>query len=274
MEKVIITGGNGFVGSYLTRMLIEKGIEVNLIIRPSSDLSYLEDIIQKVHLYIHDNSLDSLIKFFQVTKADAVFHLASLYITEHKSSDVGNLIHSNVLFGCMVLEAMKESETKILINTGTSWQHYHTNEYNPVNLYAATKEAFEKLIKYYIEAENIRCITLKLFDTYGENDKRKKLYFLLDKIAKSGESLDMSEGEQEIDLVHIDDVCEAFFNAYQELVSTPNIKEKSYGVSSNNIRTLKQVVRDYEVEHGVKLSINWGKRPYRKREVMKLWRSE
>ena len=178
------------------------------------------------------------------------------------------MIQSNILFGTEILEAMKESNTNLLINTGTSWQHYNSEEYNPVDLYAATKEAFEKIIKYYIEAENIRCVTLKLFDTYGENDKRPKLINLLNKFADERKILDMSLGEQKLDLVHIDKVTESFIKAFELLENNIELKYDSYGVSSGKQISLKEIVENFEKESGKKVLINWGTKPYRKREVM------
>ena len=163
MKRAIVTGATGFVGSNLCKYLIENNWEVSIISRPSSDYTNINSVLNKVQLFEYDWNVEKLISFFKEKEADVVFHLASLFIAEHESNQINQLVDSNIKFGLHILEAMKESSTKQLINTGTSWQHYHTNEYNPVNLYAATKQAFESLIKYYTEAENIRCITLKLF---------------------------------------------------------------------------------------------------------------
>lgn len=214
-----------------------------------------------------------MIDFFKTVDAEVVFHLASAIIVEHNVSDVDLLIDSNVKFGAQVLESMKESSTKLIINTGTSWQHYNNEDYNPVCLYAATKESFEKLMEYYIQAENIRAITLKLFDNYGENDIRPKLINLLNKFSREKTELDMSPGEQMIDLVHIDDVVDAFIKAYEYLLNHKKIKHEKYAVSSGREINLKDLISIYENVTGNKILVNWGGRPYRKREVMNLWRN-
>ncbi|MDZ5724904.1 NAD-dependent epimerase/dehydratase family protein [Acetobacterium sp. K1/6] len=96
-----------------------------------------------------------------------VVRLASLFVSEHNASDVDKLFMSNVVFGAHLLEAMKTLEVNYLINTGTNWQNYCGSEYNPVNLYAATKEAFEDIAKFYTQTTSLRMITLRLYDTYG-----------------------------------------------------------------------------------------------------------
>lgn len=272
MKRTIITGATGFVGSNLCKYLTENDWEVSIIVRPSSDYKNINNLIDKVEIFEYDGNVENLINYFREKKATVVFHLASLFIAEHESNQIDKLVDSNIKFGLHILEAMKESETELMINTGTSWQHFNANEYNPVDLYAATKEAFENLIKYYTEAENIRVITLKLFDTYGESDTRPKLINLLHKFADEEKVLNMSPGEQILDLVHVDDVVNAFVKAYEHLAEQ-GVKYQEFGVGSRNPIQLKDLIKKFEQVTGKKLNINWGGRNYRKREVMKLWTS-
>ncbi len=270
MKKAIITGGTGFVGSNLCRYLLKSGWKVFLITRLSSKYDNIDDIKNEVEIYTYDGSIEDLISFFREKNADVVFHLASLVIVEHVSSQIDDLVDSNIKFGLHILEAMKESDTKIIINTGTSWQHYNSDEYMPVDLYAATKEAFVNLLKYYIDAENVRGITLKLFDTYGETDKRPKLINLLYEFSENKMKIDMSLGEQYIDLVHVDDVVKAYLKAYRHL-NDNNIKYGEYAVATGIRVKLREVVALFEKISEKTLDIDWGARTYRKREVMSLW---
>ncbi|MBN1469622.1 MAG: NAD-dependent epimerase/dehydratase family protein [Fusobacteriaceae bacterium] len=271
-KRAIVTGATGFVGSNLCRKLLSQGWEVGIIADSKFGFKNIEEIKNQLTIS-EDISLEAIVKFFKDYKAEAVFHLASLFVAEHEINQVENLIDSNIKFGSYILEAMRNSNTKLIINTGTSWQHYHTNDYNPVCLYAATKEAFISILKYYVEAEETRAITLKLFDTYGENDRRPKLINLLNKFAKEKTELNMSEGEQMLDLVHVDDVAEAFIKAFEYLEEQKVIKYEEFGVSSGREIKLKEVIEIFENISGEKVNVNWGAKPYRKREVMELWNS-
>lgn len=110
---------------------------------------------------------------------DIVIHIASLTSVTHDYSTIENLLRSNIEFPTKLLEAMEVAGVKKFINTGTTWQNYNSADYEPVNLYAATKQAFEDILKYYIFAKGFSSITLRLFDTYGPNDTRKNLYHYL-----------------------------------------------------------------------------------------------
>lgn len=267
-QKVVVTGGTGFVGSNLIQKLLQQDYKVYAIVREKSNFPN----IKEVDFFCYSGNLEDLINFFREIKPKIVFHLASKFIAEHKSSEVAELINSNVLFSTQILEAMKEAGIKKIVNTGTSWQYYNNkNIYNPVCLYAATKQAFESVLEYYIQAEGFQAITLLLFDTYGENDKRPKLINLLNKFADEGTVLDMSYGEQTLNLVHINDVCQAFIIAATRLLANEISKHERYAVGSNEIYTLREVVALFEKVSGKKVNIKWGTRNYRRREVMQVW---
>lgn len=266
----LITGSTGFVGSHLARRLVQEGWRVHIVSRADSRLLGAEEFAHVTN-HIYDGSIESMVNCVVQAKPDVVFHLASLFLSQHAKKDVNALIQSNVLFGCQLLEAMKVNQVTNLVNTGTSWQHYNNEDYNPVCLYAATKQAFEAILEYYVQACGIKAITLKLFDTYGTDDPRPKLFHLLSKVATSEETLDMSGGEQLIDLVHIDDVTEAYLIAAQRLIECRAQQHERYAVSSGNPMPLRDLVQLYKEVTGSSIHVNWGARPYRFREVMKTW---
>lgn len=271
MKNIVVTGATGFVGSNLVRFLLKKNFKIYVILRTDSDLANLTDIKEEIVIFRYNNDINNLIDFFTVVKPVTVFHLASNFISEHESHQIDSLVQSNITFGLHLLEAMKVSGVKQLINTGTSWQHYNNEDYNPVCLYAATKQAFESLIDYYVQAEGFKVITLKLFDTYGETDTRPKLINLLNKFADENIELNMSPGEQFLNLVHIADVCEAFYVGLQ-LVDTEEYQGyHSFAVSSDRNYKLKEVIELFEKITNKKINVNWGGKNYRKREVMDVW---
>ncbi len=271
MKSTIVTGGTGFIGSNLVRKLVYENWDVHLIVRENSSMDNIKDVLDKVTIFIYRENLSELIMYFKDNSPDVVFHLASLFITEHIPDDIDNIISSNITFGVQLLEAMKESNTRNIVDTGTSWQHYHSNSYVPVNLYAATKEAFQKIEYYYHLAHNINVIVLKLFDTYGESDKRGKLINILSKIADSENEIEMSHGLQKLDFLHVDDVVEGFLVACRTLQFMKTPQYSVYSLRSNKEYSLKSVVELFELIYGKKLNITWGGRKYREREVMTLW---
>lgn len=275
MERTaLVTGVSGFVGSHLARRLLAEGWRVHGVVRPESKVTPLPTAGEGWALHRHDGTTEALVAIMAEVQPTVVFHLASLFLSEHQPRDVVALIQSNVLFGTQVVEAMARQKLRLLVNTGTSWQHYENRAYSPVNLYAATKQAFEAVLQYYVEACGLRVITLKLFDTYGPDDPRPKLMNLLKRVAVENQPLAMSPGEQWIDLVHVEDVVQAFLVAAERLRAGIVEGHERYAVSSGQPLSLRELVRQVEQTLGRALPIVWGERPYRAREVMQPWNGE
>ena len=276
--KILMTGITGFIGHHLGERLINDGHEVHTIVRPTSKVNELSEPLRRnvtFHVCDKDNSVLNIVTDLCIKdrRPDVVYHLATNQLNAHKFEDIPDLIQSNVTFGTELIEAIVTNNVCNFVNVGTFYQHFEDAEYNPVNLYAATKEAFGGVIKYYVEARNLKCIELHLSDTYGADDKRGKILGLLKKISETGETLKMSPGEQFIDIVYIDDVIEAFILAGKYLTACKHDYCGTYGVSSTKPISLREVVRIFEDVAGKKLSIEWGGRPYRAREIMVPWHS-
>lgn len=273
--SVVVTGATGFIGSPLVKQLLLYGYDVHLIIRPTSELSIISDIVNDVKIYIHDGSIASLFQIIESAAPQIVLHVASLFLAQHQPHDIEPLIKSNVIFATQLVEAMIANKVFKLVNTGTVWQHFNnTNHYNPVCLYAATKQAFETILAFYLQTTELKVITLKLSDTYGPGDPRKKLFSLLRNAADEQVTLNMSPGEQLIDLVYIDDVISAFILATERLLENRIENHKIYSVTSGKSIKLKELVNLYMKITGKQISIQWGGRPYRNREVMVPWQGE
>lgn len=269
--KILITGASGFVGRNLSLQLLNGENEIYSIIRSSTNRSFFEMNGLKYH--IDDGSTDELIDFFMAQQFDGVIHLASCFIAEHKPNEIANLIDSNLSFSTRILEAAVRSKVKWFLNVGTFWQHYQNQGYSPVNLYAASKQAFEIIAQYYMEISDIVFSTIKLSDNYGYGDTRQKLFNLWLRIAESGECLEMSQGEQKIDIVHVKDVVSAFITMINLLNADDRYKYngKSYAVSSAMQIKLKDLAKKFEETTCKKLNIEWGAKSYRIREVMEPW---
>lgn len=268
--KALVTGATGYIGTKLCQRLLADGWQVDVLVRETGR-PLAQTLVSKVTVHSYDGSTQSVMDAVAAAKPTVVFHLASLFIAEHRSEQVADLINSNLLFGTQLVEACARTGVKRFVNTGTAWQHYNNEDYNPVCLYAATKQAFEALLEYYVQACDIKVITLKLFDTYGPEDPRPKLFNFLEKASASGVALNMSKGEQLIDLVHIDDVITAFMIAAHRLLRGKVVQHERYAVSSGQPLALRMLVKIYIEVTKKNVQVNWNNRPYRDREVMVTW---
>jgi len=264
----LVTGATGFLGEHLLQRLLVDGWETHAIVRPSSNATTLRDVLGSGNVHEHDGSTSGLINIVGSVCPLAVFHLASAVITDYVAVDVEPLIRSNILFGTQLLEAMAVAGVSVIVNTGTISQHYEGREYSPVYLYAATKQAFQDVLQFYCEARGLHAVTLELPDTYGPGDRRPKLLTLLANAARTGETLALTPGEQFLDLLHVDDVVHGYEVAADGLLTGKFPSPSRYRLSSGSLVRLKDVVELYRQATGHTVSVMWGGRPYRVREVM------
>lgn len=264
-RRALLTGITGFIGGRLAERLLADSWQIDAIVRSGSDRSGLP-FADRATFHVVEDGQD-LTPVLAAARPDVVFHLASLYLAEHRADQVGALAASNVLFPALLAEAMAATGATRLINTGTAWQQFEGEAYRPVNLYAATKQAAEDLLAYYHDARGLSLITLRLFDTYGAGDKRRKLIQILVDAARSGEPLAMSPGDQIVDMTHVDDVVDAFVLAAQRLVDAPAPVNELFYVSGQrqSVRALAAMVAE---TLGRPVNATFGGRPYRAREVM------
>jgi nucleoside-diphosphate-sugar epimerase len=260
--RVLVTGATGFIGTQLVFSLLEYGHKVAILKKKDSGLKRLMSIQSEMNVFASDTYSDICMAIRNFSP-DMVIHLAALYVNQHKSEQIIDLMNSNIIFGANILEAMIENNAIKFVNIGTRWQHIGNKRYNPVNLYAATKEAFKNILAYY-ETRGIRHKTLELSDTYGVGDTRKKIMELLITACQKKEKLDLTPGEQTLDLIDVDDIS-AFITT--SISSSDFFDNKTLSISGTVIK-LHDLGKMIEKEFKIKGLFNWGGKPYRENEIM------
>ncbi len=255
-QKIILTGCTGFIGENFIKENYKDYDFYCVFNRRRLNKKYFKGSIK------YDGNFVKLKNFFKKINPDIVVHLATKFLKEHKENDIYKLNYSNIFFGNQILEAMIKTNCRKLINFSSVWQNSENNkQYNPNNLYSATKEAFEKILFFYIRRHRVNCITLKIYDTYGYGDKRKKIInFILEKIKKKNRKLILYNKNQELNLTHYSDINSAI-NSTIKILNKKNNKRifKTFAVRSKNTLKIHQIVKTIEQVFKVKLIINWKK---------------
>ncbi len=258
-KKILITGGSGYIGKNIIQNLSKK-YEIKYLTRNLNDKSQQCIVIK--------NNFSSINMSVNKFKPDLVLHLASLFVVNHKFKDISNLIDSNIKFGSFLLESMRLNKIDKIINIGTSWEYKNSDNYNPVNLYAATKNAYEKILFYYYKTMNLKVLNLKLYDTYGPSDNRGKIISKIVESVKKDKELKLSPGNQILDIIHINDLI----NAIKISLGIFNSKQKkffkTYSLCSKERYKLKDIVKlILESSKNRKNKVILGGLPYRENEV-------
>lgn len=187
-------------------------------------------------------------------KIDYVIHCATHYIKKHDHNDIENIIKSNVLFSTILLDAVVNIKIKKFINLGTVWQHFNDTKNLAFNLYAATKQSFECIFNYYKKQyTKIKFYNILLTDTFGANDKRKKLVPALLKNFKNKNQNKINIPKNlSMNLVKINEVTKCL-----------NILLKNNSKSNNYVIKSKQDVKIFDLINFLndnlekKIKVNW-----------------
>lgn len=263
MSKILVTGTTGYLGRHVVPRLLQAGHIVygvcrqhGISVESPADNPALTSIMW-------DGNSATFIKRCENLALDGAIHLATHYRRDHTAADVSLLADANLHLGMALLEVMSQQPGRRVVYTSTVWQDSHSDG-TPVNLYAATKRAFSEILRYYTSAHGIEAVSLMMADTYGEGDQRPRFLNAVRKSLLNGQPLLASGGEQIIDLLHVDDVCEAIMHAF----SMPVTKAcEEFSVPSDELVNLRELVSRIERITGTTLNVTWGARPYAAREV-------
>ena len=238
--------GRGLVGSRRSSSPVESAC--------------LRDLGNRITVHAYEGTVQSLAAAARATGGGVVFHLASLFLAAHTPQDVEPLFAGNILFGTHLVEAMVAGQAFRMVTTGTYWQHYGNADYSPVCLYAATKQAFETVLRYYCEATPLKVVNLVLYDAYGPGDERPKLFRFLRSAAEQQRPCEMSPGDQLLDLVYIDDVVDAYLCAAERCLGPAAEPWEEYAVSSGAPIKLREVCANLCLRGQPALAVDLGRK--------------
>lgn len=270
-QTVLITGGSGFIGSHIVDLLLKNNYKIVILERLEANLGRLKEQLGQIKVYY--STEEGIVKIFSENKIDCVIHLATRYIKAHQGiKDLESIIDTNVKLPSQLLELCALNKVKYFINTGTFFEYKssfkplkETDEKLAYNLYAASKLAFEEILKYYAKSGGIKVFDFKLFAPFGDRDNEKLLAFLV-KTLNSGETVDFSGGEQTWNFTYVKDIALAYLAALENLDSGDHYE--LINVGSENVVSIKTMAEKLEKIAGKKFNINWGAKPYIDNEIM------
>lgn len=263
--KILITGSTGFVGRHLVPKLIERNYK---ILELTQRLEYSEELYgNNTEKYFITEKQEELVNCIETFNPEIVIHLASYLSSNDDFNTLNKLLNTNLFFFCRVLDALKNTDLKLLINTGTFAEYQNGNNvFDPAYLYAATKTASRSFVDYYSKIANYKQVTVVPYTIYGGNDTNKKIIDIIYDSIESQIPIDLSPGEQVLDFIHINDVIDFYLHIID---NSDKITDKTnFHLGTGIGHTLREVAQIIEETTKKKTNINWGAKAYRPTDVM------
>ena len=247
----LILGGNGYIGSKITRELVKDDQVVVSTIRATSNTSRLDDLADKIRWI--PASIDSVESAMQYMQFDYVLNMVCNYGRSNVLYD--SVITANIEFPLKVLNTIVEHGTKKFLTIGTGLP-------NELNMYSFSKKMFSEFGRFYVANHGITFNSLLLEMFYGADEPENR--FLPSLIHKMiyGETVETTSGTQKRDIISSEDIIKAIKMVIYSDISGYNEIPVGTGVAP----TISEIVDYIWDETGKKSKVLKGTIPMRKNE--------
>jgi nucleoside-diphosphate-sugar epimerase len=203
----LVTGANGFTGSYLVKNLIHRGYKVKGLVRKNSDLKNIKDLpIELIYADIAVDSLEGIMK-----DIDIVFHIAAAYRIENVPQKY--FWDVNVEGTRKLLKEAKRAGVKRFIHSSTVGVQGEIKDppakeedpYGPGDYYQESKVEGEKLALDFFRKENLPGVVVRPVGIYGPGDMR---FLKLFKFINNGKFRMIGNGKVLYHLTFVEDLAE------------------------------------------------------------------
>lgn len=180
MEKILITGSDGFIGSHLTEELVKCGFRVKAFVYYNSFNTWgwldvlPKDITDQIEVFLGDVRDPNGVRE-AMRDCDAVFHLAALIAIPFSYHSPDTYVDTNIKGTLNILQAGRDLQTKRILITSTS-EVYGTAQYVPIDErhpyqgqspYSATKIGADRLAESFYRSFGLPVTIVRPFNTYG-----------------------------------------------------------------------------------------------------------
>jgi len=221
--KILVTGGLGFIGSYIVDELVNRGYEVNVLDNLSSGFWENKNTSSLVTYFIGDVRSKSDVEW-AAEDAEIIFHLA-----EYIPNQIGHVMKSSLkdpmadllvsTGGTLnVLEVAKNLNAHVIFTSTVSvygdYEQQISEDFptRPISAYGVAKLAAEEYCRYYNRVFHIPVTIFRCFTIYGDRQKKYIMYDVIQKLLADPNHLELiGDGQEKRDYTYITDAIAQMF---------------------------------------------------------------
>lgn len=202
--RILVSGSTGYVGKRLINQLIKSdsnaiGLAGNTKVSSLGNSLRLSDFEEGIKKFC----------------PEVVVNLAANVSKEFDKKSIEEILVANVAFPQRLALSALDAGCTRFINVSTYSIFADDGTYRPETYYAASKKANEDLLEYFHQNTKMKVLNLVFYDIYGPDQPHGRLLPKLVAAMKDGEEFHLSPGEQEINLLFVDDAVSGIISAIQ-----------------------------------------------------------
>lgn len=255
MEKLLVTGGAGFIGSEFVRSGVRKGYAIVVVdnLTYAGDMERLKEIEKEITFYRADiTNKDSIEHIFKTEKPVVVVHFAAESHVDRSILDASPFLDTNIRGTQVLLDIARKYGSGKFINISTDeiygeikgeGQFYETTPLNPSSPYSTSKAAADMLGRAYHRTYGIPVITVRPSNNYGPYQYPEKFIPVVILKALSNEKVPVyGKGENIREWLFVSDCIDAIFEILEK-GRIGEIYNVGSGEEKRNIDVVKTVLK-------------------------------
>ncbi len=221
MQKVLVTGADGFIGSHLTEMLLEQGYKVKALSYYNSfnDWGWLNNVKHPELEVVTGDVRDPHFCKHITQDVEIIFHLAALIAIPYSYVAPNSYVDTNIKGTLNICQAAKENGVKKVLVTSTS-EVYGTARYVPIDEnhpkqpqspYSATKIGADAIAMSFYNAFALPVVLVRPFNTYGPRQSARAIIpTIITQIANGMQEIKLGDLTPTRDFNFVKDTCKGF----------------------------------------------------------------
>lgn len=246
-QNVFVTGANGFLGSWVTKALVEKGANVVIIVRdeiPDSPLGYMSDVCKGLVGIVSGDITDyaTVERIFNEYEVNTCFHLAAQALVGVANRSPLSTFESNIKGTWNVLEAARNAKTFEGMVVASSDKAYgehenlpYTEEYclDALHPYDASKACTDILSRTYFNTYGLGVAVTRCANIYGGGDLNfsRIIPDTIQSILSDKNPVIRSDGTPVRDYMYIADAVNAYLTLAEKL---DKVKGEAFNFGTNS----------------------------------------
>jgi nucleoside-diphosphate-sugar epimerase len=274
--RCLVTGASGFIGSHLTRRLLDVGAEVHALTSVVSSVYPTRLVELRDRLTLHEASLTdrgALESMATAVKPEYIFHLGAYTHVGKSWQRVDECVQVNVQGTVNLLMALAPHGYKRFLNTGTSEIYgdievpfREPDQPHPISPYSVSKYAAEEYCRLFAESYSWPIVRVRPFNAYGPAQSPDRVIPEIITRAFRGERLRMTQGKQTREFNYVEDLAEGFV----QLATAPDIDGELFNLGCGVDVSMREVATTILELMGNPVEAEFGALPDRPTEIWEM----